>query len=302
MASAALLLAMDFVAPVSGRLELLMDAGAAAALAAAGLIALRGLGSARTSDAALQRSEARLRSIVDGAGDAIIVIDDQAAITAFNRAAEQMFGFTAAEMIGTSLERLMPDHVRQAHAAYMAATGVTGMVEAVRHRSVHKGLRRNGQVFSFELSMTEWSDQGRRMFTGVMRDVTEREKARAALQESQARYTGLFETTAALLFIYRIDKEGGFTFETMNGAAEAFTGVSRAGLAGAGPDALLEPESSKRVRRGLIQCLHEGTDITVEGELALPTGPRHLLLTLSPMREASGEITRVLVVGREPSA
>lgn len=279
-----------------------MDAGAAAAVAATGLIALRGLGLARNSDAALQRSEARLRSIVEGAGDAIIVIDDQATITAFNRAAERMFGFAAGEMIGTSLERLMPDHVRQAHAAYLGATGVTGMVEAVRHRSVHKGLRRNGQIFSFELSMTEWSDQGRRMFTGVMRDVTERERAHHALQEIQARYAGLFETTAALLFIYRIDKAGGFAFETMNGAAEAFTGLSNAELAGAGPDALLEPDSSKRVRRALVQCLHEGVDVSVEGDLVLPAGLRRLDLTLSPMREPSREITRVLVVGREPSA
>jgi PAS domain S-box-containing protein len=131
----------------------------------AGLLGAVLLGDARRADNALHRNEARYRAIVDGAGEAIIVIDDQAEIVSFNHAAEQVFGYTAEEMIGTSLERLMPDHVRRAHAQHLAMHGVTGMVEAVRRRSVHKGLRRTGEVFPFELTMAEWADGGRRMFT-----------------------------------------------------------------------------------------------------------------------------------------
>lgn len=275
-------------------IELAIDVVVLIALFGAGLLAVLLLGAARRTDEALRRSEARHRSIVDGAGEAIIVIDDQAVVASFNRAAERMFGFSADDMIGTSLERLMPDHVRRAHAQHLMVHGVTGMVEADRMRSVHKGLRRSGEVFPFELTMTEWIDDGRRMFTGVMRDVTERERAQAALRESEARYAGLYENSTEPFFIYAVGKAGAFRFNAMNRAAEALLGVDEADLAEGGLEALSPRDGAKQLKRALLRCLEEGARTTVQLELTLPGGPRTLDLTIFPLRESSGEITRLL--------
>ena len=278
--------------------DLEIDLLALAALLVAGAVAWRWRLHAGRAEEDLRRSEARQRSIVEGAGDAIIVIDDQATIVSFNRAAEQMFGYEAAEMIGTSLERLMTDGMRQAHAAYLLQHGVTGMVQAPRgQRGVFKGVRKQGGVFPFELTMTEWLDGDRRMFTGLMRDVTERERAAAEIRETQARYAGVYDNSSELMFTYAVN-EGEFVLESMNRAAEEYTGQSRAALAGLTPDQLTGPAAARTLKRALLGCLDARAAVPLDLPRAVGGRRRMLHLTLSPMSDGAGEIRRVLVSGR----
>ena len=275
-------------------------AGLAALLGAAALIwrAMRG---ARDRIEAIQRSEARQRAIIDGAGEAILVIDDRATILTFNRAAERMFGYSAAEMIGTSLERLMTEGGRRAHAAYLAKHGVTAMVEAARMRVVHKGVRKRGDVFPFELTMTEWLDDGRRVFTGVMRDVTDHERAADALRESHARFVGVFENSTQPLFIFSLSGGGEFVLETMNEAAESWAGISRFASAGQTPGEIVGADA-RELKRALLDCL--ATAAPVSGTIRI-TGQGAgfaLPMIFTPMRNASGEIRAVLATGQRGQA
>src|SRR3954471_22432663 len=247
--------------------NLAVDLAVLAGLILVGFVSWRFWAPSRREQADLQESEARQRAIIDAAGEAVIVIDDQATITTFNRAAERMFGYTAAEMIGTSLERLMTDGGRQAHAAYLAKYGVTAMVEAARLRTVHKGVRKRGDVFPFELTMSEWRDGERRMFTGVMRDVTERERTADALRESQARFAALFKSSGEPLFVFELAGDGGFVMESMNRAAEERTGLSRFALKGASPDELAAAEDARTLRRTLLRCLDSPSGVTEEVRL-----------------------------------
>lgn len=251
---------------------------------------------ARDALRALDRSEGWHRSTVDGAGDAILVIDDQAVIRTFNRAAERMFGYSAGEVIGTSLERLMTDGGRRAHAAYLAEHGVTAMVEAARLRSVHKGVRKRGGVFPFELTMTEWLDGDRRMFTGIMRDVTDQVHAADALRESNARFAGLFESREQPLFIFALSGAGDFVLETMNEAAEAFVGASRYAAVGKGLDDLIGHDA-RELKRSLLECM--STAATVSNTIRVPRHGESALLpvTFTPLRSGSGEIRAVLATG-----
>ncbi|WP_225421089.1 PAS domain-containing protein [Sphingomonas parva] len=276
--------------------DTILKLSALALLLAAAVAAWRG---PQGSDAPLEavlEAEARQRAIIDGAGEAILVIDERATILTFNRAAERMFGYGAEEMIGTSLERLMTEGGRRAHAAYLAANGVTAMVEAARLRSVHKGVRKRGDVFPFELTMTEWQDGGRRLFTGVMRDVTDHERNADALRESEARFVGLFENSAHPLFIFALSGGGEFVLETMNEAAERFAGLSRYAAGGRTPEALAGADA-RELKRALLECL--STAVAVRGAIrfAGENDPAALPLTFTPMRSASGEIRAVLATG-----
>jgi PAS domain S-box-containing protein len=279
--------------------DLAVDLAVLAGLILVGFVSWLFQASSRREAAQLQESEARQRAIIDAAGEVVIVIDDQATITTFNRAAERMFGYAAAEMIGTSLEQLMTDGGRQAHAAYLAKYGVTAMVEAARLRTVHKGVRKRGDVFPFELTMSEWRDGDRRMFTGVMRDVTERERTADALRESQARFAALFESSGEPLFVFELAGDGGFVMEAMNRVAEERTGFSRFALKGCPPDELAAPEDARTLRRMLLRCLDAPSGVTEEVRLQTLAGPHSFRLVLTPMRDASGEIRRVLVSGRD---
>jgi PAS domain S-box-containing protein len=254
---------------------------------------------ARNTLEALRRSEASQRAIVDEAGEAIIVIDDHATIRTFNRAAERMFGYSADELIGTSLERLMTEGERRAHAAYLVQNGVTAMIEAARLRAVHKGVRKRGGVFPFELTMTEWQDGGRRMFTGVMRDVTDQERAADAFRESHARFVGLFENTAQPLFIFALSGGGDFVLETMNEAAETFVGISRYAAVGRTTDDLVGAEA-RELKRALLESM--STASAVSNTIRVPgRGSSSLLpVIFTPIRNASGEIRAVLATGHLP--
>ncbi|HEV2532779.1 MAG TPA: PAS domain S-box protein [Phenylobacterium sp.] len=277
---------------------------ALAAVAGVAVWAMAGAAASRRELAETQAQLAELQhaiesqeELIDGAGEAIVVIDDQATIVTFNRAAERIFGYGAAEMIGTSLERLMTEGGRRAHAEYMARTGVTAMVEAAKLRTVHRGVRKRGDVFAFELTMTEWSDAGRRMFTGVLRDVTDRERTADALRDANAHFNQLFEAIGDPLFVYAIGGDGGFVLDSMNSAAEAFTGRSRYAIGGWAPEKLAKDEG-RALKRALLECLSSAASTTAEVALLATDGPRTTALTFTPMRNPTGEITRVLVHGR----
>src|SRR5512147_2315839 len=104
---------------------------------------------------ALQLHEARWQAILDTARDAIIGIDTSGLITLFNRAAEEMFGYGAAEVVGRNVTALMPSPYRDEHDGYLAAYRATGTPKAIGRVREVQGRRKNGDEFPIELSVSE---------------------------------------------------------------------------------------------------------------------------------------------------
>jgi PAS domain S-box-containing protein len=140
----------------------------------------------------LRESEARLTQVVASAMDGIITTDEQRRIVVFNRAAERLFGLSASEAIGSSLDRFIPARFRRAHAEHMRRFGETGVTTRSMHRQpgALPALRADGTEFPVEATISQAVVGGQRLFTVVLRDVTERlrtDEARVrALQEAQA--------------------------------------------------------------------------------------------------------------------
>jgi PAS domain S-box-containing protein len=121
--------------------------------------------------------EARYRAIVDTAVDAIAVIDEGGRISAFNPAAERLFGHTAAEVMGLNVKVLMPEPHHGAHDGYLSQYRNTGERRIIGIGRQVEGLRKDGSTFPLELSVAEWWAGDQRFFTGIMRDITERTQA-----------------------------------------------------------------------------------------------------------------------------
>ncbi len=125
--------------------------------------------------------EARYRAIVDTAVDPIILIDDRGIVQSFNHAAEKTFGYPADEVMGRNVNMLMPEPYRTAHDGYLDRYHRTGERRIVGIGREVEGLRKDGTTFPLDLSVGEWHVGKRRMYTGIMRDITARKAAEEAI-------------------------------------------------------------------------------------------------------------------------
>ncbi|MCM8733519.1 PAS domain S-box protein [Azospirillum sp. A1-3] len=125
--------------------------------------------------------EARYRAIVDTAVDPIILIDDEGTVESFNHAAEKTFGYRADEVIGRNVNMLMPEPYRSAHDGYLDRYHRTGERRIIGIGREVTGQRKDGSTFPLDLSVGEWHVGKRRMYTGIMRDITARKAAEDAI-------------------------------------------------------------------------------------------------------------------------
>jgi len=128
---------------------------------------------------------ALLRSILETVPDAMVVIDHQGGILLFSSAAERLFGYDADEVRGRNVSMLMPSPYREQHDAYLARYMATGERRIIGIGRVVVGQRKDGGTFPMELAVGEVKHEGERLFTGFVRDLTERQRTETRMQELQ---------------------------------------------------------------------------------------------------------------------
>lgn len=131
----------------------------------------------KQAEKALSESEARMRAIFDTAVDGIVTIGERGIIEHFNPAAERMFGYTEAEVVEKNVSMLMPSPYHEAHDGYLAHYLQTGEKKIIGIGREVVGLRKDGTTFPMDLAVGETHQGERRMFTGTVRDISERKQA-----------------------------------------------------------------------------------------------------------------------------
>lgn len=155
--------------------------------------ALRGFGKVvrditdqKAAEAALERRESHLRSILETVPDAMVVIADDGTICSFSAAAERLFGFAEADVMGRNVSMLMPEPDRGRHDGYLTRYLTTGERRVIGHTRLVTGLKQDGTTFPMELAVGETVSGGQRLFTGFVRDLTDRRLPELRLQELQS--------------------------------------------------------------------------------------------------------------------
>lgn len=144
---------------------------------------------ASRTETALRALEQRLAGIIESAMDAIITTDDEQRVVLFNAAAERLFGIKSKDVLGSPIERLIPARYRAQHRADVETFGRTGATKrSAEHPALALALRADGTEFPIEASISQLQQGGSRLYTVILRDVTERravEQERARLLEAE---------------------------------------------------------------------------------------------------------------------
>jgi PAS domain S-box-containing protein len=147
--------------------------------------AIRDISERKTAQEALRASEARFSGILDIAQDAIISVDETQRITLFNQGAEKIFGYASHEVIGQSLDLLLPKNSTGVHREHIEAFAKSP--ETARRMGERKaifGRRKDGSEFPAEASISKLVQGGRITFTAILRDITDSKGAEEALRQA----------------------------------------------------------------------------------------------------------------------
>ena len=192
-------------------------------------VTIRDITERTRAEEALRRGAEKLKSVLDGALDAVIGMDERGLISSWNTRAEAIFGWTAQEAVGRSVaDLLIPAGQREAHTKGLERFLATGQGPLIGRRVEVTALHRRGSEFPIELSVVAVADAGGTAFTAFIADITERRRAQEALEQLRRRYELILNSIAD--GVHGIDLQGRITFE--NPAAARMLGWDVAELAG----------------------------------------------------------------------
>ncbi|MCH8269133.1 MAG: PAS domain S-box protein, partial [Acidobacteria bacterium] len=199
----------------------------------------------KRSQEALQKTEEKFRTIVESSADAIVIVDREGRIQIVNSQAETLFGYTREELVGQGIEMLVPERLRTGHSEHRAAYATDPRVRLMGGRGMElAGRRKDGSEFPLEISLSPLHTSEGPMVSSVIRDITERKRSQAALQESEKELYRLFDLSADLLFI------GGFDghYKRLNLAFEKQLGFTNEELIGKPVLEMVHPEDVEATR------------------------------------------------------
>jgi two-component system, LuxR family, sensor kinase FixL len=195
----------------------------------------------------------RLKAVIDTAIDGIITIDTKGIIETVNPAAAKIFGFTPDEIVGKNINILMPEPDHSGHDQYLKNYHGTGIAKIIGIGREVKGKKKDGKIFPFLLSISEVQLEDRKIFTGIVHDITELKKAEVALKESEHRINSIIST--AVDGIITISERG--IIEMMNPAAlKIFRYENSEELLGKNISVLM-PEPDKSQHDGYLENYHK---------------------------------------------
>ncbi|MDH5407750.1 MAG: PAS domain S-box protein [Gammaproteobacteria bacterium] len=128
------------------------------------------------AEKAMESSATRLQSVLENVVDGIITINNKGSIQSFNRAAEHIFGYSADEVMGKNINMLMPSPYREEHDGYLESYHKTGKAHIIGIGREVDGLRKNGSIFPLDLAVSKAVIEGEPLYTGIVRDITDRKQ------------------------------------------------------------------------------------------------------------------------------
>src|SRR6266404_5147129 len=243
----------------------------------------------KQEESARRYSEERYRIVVETASDAVVSIDESSTILFVNPATSRIFGYDASELIGQPLTTLMPDYMRELHEA-----GFKRYLDTAERHINWQGteltaLRKNSEEFPVEVSFGELAINGRRLFTGFIRDITERKRAEEKIRQSEKELRQILDFTPQHVTVLGPDRRLLYN----NHAALDYHGLTLEEWQTADPDRLFHPQDWERITREVYSKFLSGSSLDIEVRLRRRDGQyRWFLIRYNPTLDEQGRPTR----------
>ncbi|MEW5729420.1 MAG: EAL domain-containing protein [Pseudomonadota bacterium] len=169
-----------------------------------------------------RRAELRLEMLMEHAADSILVLDEGGAIDTVNAAAERLFGWEASELVGRPLAMLLAERDRRSD--LMSGDGLDGGIVGDGPREL-TGLRKDGSTFALEMSTSEVRLEGRRLYVGIGRDITQRKQTEAALRETEHRLGAIAANMPGMVFQRVLKPNGRLDYTYVSEGCRLFLGL-----------------------------------------------------------------------------
>ena len=235
-------------------------------------------------------SEERHRLVVETAPDAVISMDESGAIQFANPATLGVFGYEPAELIGKPLTVLMPEFIRKVHEAGFSRYLATGQRHINWQGTELTGLRKNGQEFPVEVSFGELVKNGHRIFTGFVRDISERKLAEDKLRASERTLRQLTETIPQMLWSAEADG----AIDYCNQRVLDYTGLSPEQVRGAGWMNSVHRDDIEKMTQAWTAAVLTGGPFQYEfrGRRAADNAYRWCISSALPLRDQEGRVIK----------
>ena len=244
-----------------------------------------------------QLSDAMLADIIGSAMDGIVTVDEQQRIMLFNAAAEKIFDRSSAEMLGQPLDRLIPERFRATHAAHIQTFGRTHVTRRrMGNLGAIYGLRANGEEFPLEASISQTEVNGQKLFTVILRDITERKRVEEALRAS----TELIQSIVASSDDAIIGKTLDGVIVSWNAGAEKLFGYSAQEALGK-PMLMLFPPERVDEEPAILARIGRGERVEHFETIRVRKDGRQIDIsaTISPLKDANGKIIGASKIARD---
>jgi PAS domain S-box-containing protein len=252
----------------------------------------------KQEESARRYSEERYRIVVETASDAVVSIDESSTILFVNSATSRIFGYDASELIGQPLTTLMPDYMRELHNA-----GFKRYLDTAERHINWQGteliaLRKNGEEFPVEVSFGELAINGRRLFTGFIRDITERKRAEEKIRQSEMQLRQILDFTPQHLAVLGPDRDRDRLF--VNRAMLDYLGFSLEEWRSTDRHKYYHPDDWERLASETQSKFLSGLPHEYEARFLRKDGQyRWFLIRWSPLRDEQGRVTRWYVVATD---
>ena len=230
------------------------------------------------------------------AADGIIVIDEKGIVLFYNDACRKLFQYVPAEVLRHNINILMPEPYRTEHDRYISRYRKTGDARIIGIGREVKGQRKDGSVFPMYLSVGEGAIAGKRVFIGIVHDLTDIRAEEERRAESDRNLAQIVESSDDIILSKSLDG----TVRTWNGAAERIFGYTAAEMIGH-PIWIIIPPDRRAEETEILQKIAAGESIRHYETTRLCKDGREITVSLSvsPIRDASGNVVGASKIARD---